>query len=60
MWWLGLCPSHHMHGSLLRAGGIFITLPDRLAATLVREKDSRLLPARFVSRTEDRAMEEQS
>jgi len=26
MWWLGLCPTHHTFGSLLRAKGIFITL----------------------------------
>jgi hypothetical protein len=58
MWWLGLCPNHHIYGSLLRARGIFITLPGRLAATLVRERDGKLLPARFVSRTPDRAMEE--
>ena len=27
MWWVGLCPNHHMYGSLLRARRIFITLP---------------------------------
>jgi len=26
MWWLGLCPNHHIFGSLLRARGNFITL----------------------------------
>jgi hypothetical protein len=26
MWWLGLCPNHHIYGSLLRARGILVTL----------------------------------
>jgi len=26
MWWLGLCPNHHIYDSLLWARGFFITL----------------------------------
>ena len=57
MWWLGLFPNHHIHGSLLGASGLFITLLSRPARGLgptTCRRDGRRCRSAVGSRREDR------